>query len=289
MLQNVKKNLEPSSEHYLTSIVALGHLAYNLPNQFPFHIKNIISRKIVRELLVVDSSECRYDPSEEAWCCEAELDLTTRCKLEGMKTMSRWLLGLKEDVVSAQKTFRMLNAFISSGGDLNGSNKLSKPEMSWLRLRAGCVMLRISEQKGVGDQFNIEQFYELSRLMIDEVPQVREAFATKLHKGLCQPLPGRCLPLDFMGIYVLAGLEQDKKIKAYIKKMMVIDINKRREYAKTLTTSSTGSKVNKAMSQLPAILPDYMLTFAIPVLVHLPTFTDPSNVEQLKLMRSCLW
>lgn len=165
-MQNLKKNLEPSSDYYLTAIVALGHIAYNLPTLFPYHIKNIISRKIVRELLVVDSSESRYDPTEEPWCSETELDMTTRCKLEGMKTMSRWLLGLKEDVVSAQKTFRMLNAFITSCGDLTGQNKLSKAAMSWLRLRAGCVMLRISEQKGVGDQFNAEQFYDLSHLMV---------------------------------------------------------------------------------------------------------------------------
>ncbi|KAK6618691.1 hypothetical protein RUM43_013082 [Polyplax serrata] len=289
IFENLKKNLEPSSDYYLTAIVALGHIAYNLPTLFPYHIKNIISRKIVRELLVVDSSESRYDPTEEPWCSETDLDMTTRCKLEGMKTMSRWLLGLKEDVVSAQKTFRMLNAFITSCGDLTGQNKLSKAAMSWLRLRAGCVMLRISEQKGVGDQFNAEQFYDLSHLMVDEVPQVREIFSAKLHKGLSQPLPGRCLPLDFMGIYALAGLEQDKKLKGCIKKMMVSDICKRREYAKSLTLSTTGSKVEKAMAQLPAILPDYMLTFAIPVLAHLSEFTDPNDVEQLKQMRSCLW
>lgn len=76
----------------------------------------------------------------------------------------------------------------------------------------------------------------------DEVPQVREIFSAKLHKGLSQPLPGRCLPLDFMGIYSLAGLEQDKKLKGCIKKMMVSDICKRREYAKSLTFSTTGSK-----------------------------------------------
>lgn len=80
--------------------------------------------------------------------------------------MARWLLGLKEDVISAQKTFRMLNAFITSCGDLTGHDKLSKAEMSWLRLRAGCVMLRIIEQKGVGDQYNAEQFYDLSHLIV---------------------------------------------------------------------------------------------------------------------------
>lgn len=42
----------------------------------------------------------------------------------------------------------------------------SKAEMAWLRMAAGCAMLRICEQKGVGDQFTAEQFYTLSTLMI---------------------------------------------------------------------------------------------------------------------------
>lgn len=37
--------------------------------------------------------------------------------------------------------------------------------MSWLRLTAGCSMLKIAEQKGVGDQYTAEQFYTLSQLM----------------------------------------------------------------------------------------------------------------------------
>lgn len=40
-----------------------------------------------------------------------------------------------------------------------------KCEMAHLRLAAGSAMLRICEQKGVGDQFTLEQFYNLSRLM----------------------------------------------------------------------------------------------------------------------------
>uniref|UniRef100_A0A1B0D151 Uncharacterized protein n=1 Tax=Phlebotomus papatasi TaxID=29031 RepID=A0A1B0D151_PHLPP len=117
--------------------------------------------------------------------------------------MARWLLGLKKDVMSAQKTFRMLHAFIKQKGDLLEQGRLSAAEMSWLRLSAGTAMLKICEQKGVGDQFTAEQFYNLSQLMVDPVPEVREAFTKKLHKGLNKGIPHKCLPLDFMGYYVL--------------------------------------------------------------------------------------
>ena len=35
-----------------------------------------------------------------------------------MNFVFRWLTGLKNDTISAQKTFRMLNAFITCKGDL---------------------------------------------------------------------------------------------------------------------------------------------------------------------------
>lgn len=125
--------------------------------------------------------------------------------------MARWLLGLKKDVMSAQKTFRMLHAFIKQKGDLLEQGRLSAAEMSWLRLSAGTAMLKICEQKGVGDQFTAEQFYNLSQLMVDPVPEVREAFTKKLHKGLNKGIPHKCLPLDFMGYYVLGGRETDRR------------------------------------------------------------------------------
>ena len=43
------------------------------------------------------------------------------------------------------------------------------------------------------------------------------------------------------------------------------------------------------LSQSHAILPDYMLVYAIAVLAHCPQFTDPKSVEQLLTMKSCLW
>ena len=167
IVEGMKQTLHPQSEHYRTAIVTLGHIAYNLPDKFHVQIKNIISRKIVKELLVKETSDGRSNVPAKDWCDEQDLPEETRCKVEGLKTMARWLLGLKKDVLSAQKTFRMLNAFISKKGDLlEQGGALSAAEKSWLRLSAGKAMLKICEQKGVGDQFIAEQFYNLSQLMV---------------------------------------------------------------------------------------------------------------------------
>lgn len=47
--------------------------------------------------------------------------------------------------------------------------------------------------------------------------------------------------------------------------------------------------VERAMNQLPLILPDYMLVFAVPLLTHDPNFTDPENPSQLRAVEKCLW
>ena len=45
----------------------------------------------------------------------------------------------------------------------------------------------------------------------------------------------------------------------------------------------------KASSQLPHIMPDYMLVFAVPILTHLPDFTSVEDIDQLKKIKQCLW
>nr|CAD7397440.1 unnamed protein product [Timema cristinae] len=46
---------------------------------------------------------------------------------------------------------------------------------------------------------------------------------------------------------------------------------------------------DKTTSQFATILPDYMLVFAVPVLVHYPEYTSHDNADQLEMIRQCLW
>uniref|UniRef100_A0A1B0D150 Uncharacterized protein n=1 Tax=Phlebotomus papatasi TaxID=29031 RepID=A0A1B0D150_PHLPP len=74
IVETLKVNLSPEQAKYRTAIVCLGHIAYNIPDRFHVPIKNIISRKIVKELLVKDVPEDRKDiPSTECF-----LEIITR-------------------------------------------------------------------------------------------------------------------------------------------------------------------------------------------------------------------
>uniref|UniRef100_A0A8W7P9N7 Uncharacterized protein n=1 Tax=Anopheles coluzzii TaxID=1518534 RepID=A0A8W7P9N7_ANOCL len=120
-------------------------------------------------------------------------------------------------------------------------------------------------------------------LLTDPVPEVRDTFVKKLHKGLSKGIPHKCLPLDFMGYYALGGRETDQTLFAQIRSNIETDVNRRREYVKNFTT------VERGMSQLPHILPDYMLVFAVTVLTHDPHFTRPNDPAQLRQIERCLW
>lgn len=160
------QNLSSTSEHYRTAIVSFGHIAYNLPERFNIPLKNIVSRKIVKDLLIGDIPDVRERKTEGDWCEEDQLAEEILCRVEGLKAIARWLVGMKDNVMAAQKTFRMLCAFISKTGDILDKGQLSEAEKAWLRVSAGNAMLKICEQKGVGDEYNAEQFLTLSTLMV---------------------------------------------------------------------------------------------------------------------------
>ena len=159
-------SLTPGSPNYRTAIVCFGHIAYNLAERFNIPLKNIVSRKIVKELLISKLPDKRTKISEDEWCDEDQLPEAIRCRVEGLKAIARWLVGLKDNVLAAQKTFRMLFAFIGKGGDILEQGVMSPAEKSWMRLSAGNAMLKICEQKGVGDEYNAEQFLTLSSLLV---------------------------------------------------------------------------------------------------------------------------
>ncbi|ODN02505.1 Sister chromatid cohesion protein PDS5 B-B [Orchesella cincta] len=276
VVKALKVNLDPDNSMYRTAIIALGHIALLMPDHFQAEIRSIVTQKMVKELLLHPPRKPE-DQTEIAgeWCKEDELPELTQCMLAAMKSIARWLLGQKTDLSSAAKTFKMLTAFCP----------FSNAENSWLRLTAGNCMLKICQQKGVGDQFTALQFCILSKLMNDEVIEVRTQFSNKLYKGLTRGAPQKCLPLDFMGFYALGGYETDKKLKILIKNHMIANVNQRRGYIKLLLLHAA----DKAADQLPLIMPDYMLVFAVPILTHSPHFTTYQDIQQLKAVKECLW
>lgn len=47
--------------------------------------------------------------------------------------------------------------------------------------------------------------------------------------------------------------------------------------------------MERALNQLPHLMPDFMLVFAVPVLAHDPEFRSADNKIQLQRVQKCLW
>jgi sister-chromatid-cohesion protein PDS5 len=73
-----------------------------------------------------------------------------------------------------------------------------------------------------------------------------------------------------MGFYCLGGYEPEEKVRAQLQRDMVANVEKRREYIKTLLMTVSNERV--VGEQLPHIMPDYMLVFSVPLLTHCPRF-----------------
>ncbi|KAG8200522.1 hypothetical protein JTE90_000597 [Oedothorax gibbosus] len=274
IIDRLKTSLTLQSEYFRTALVSLGHIAFVCPDLFGMQIKSIVSKVVVKDLLMVDFEITRNDDS--MWIDYDLLPEETKVKVEGMKMIVRWLLGLKTAAQSAVSTLRLLTTVILHRGDLMEKGHVSPAEKSWLRLSAATCMLKLCQEQSYSDVIGLEQFQVLAIMINDECYEVRDRFSQKLHKALMLLK----LPLDFMAIFSLGGLEKTRDLKAQFKQYLLANINKRREYLKQ-------NPLNTA--KLYNYLPDYVLPYAIHLLAHDPAFKQYDDLPSLHKLKDCLW
>ncbi|KAF8783022.1 Sister chromatid cohesion protein PDS5 like protein [Argiope bruennichi] len=274
IIDRLKTSLTLQSEYFRTALVSLGHIALVCPDMFGMQIKSIVSKVVVKDLLMVDFEITR--PDNAMWVDFDLLPEETKVKVEGMKMIVRWLLGLKSAAQSGVSTLRLLTTVILHRGDLMEKGHVSPAERSWLRLTAASCMLKLCQEPNYAEVITQEQFQVLALVINDECYEVRERFSQKLHKSLMLLK----LPLDFMAIFTLGGLEKNKELKSQFKNFLLANINKRREYLKQnpLTTA-----------KLYNYLPDYILPYAIYLLAHDPAYKKYDDLSTLMKLKDCLW
>ncbi|KAJ8256458.1 hypothetical protein COCON_G00186100 [Conger conger] len=262
IFEPLHKGLDPTSlDVLITPLTTLGHLAMLAPDQFAGPLKSLVPGKKTTKL----------------WVPDDEVSPETLAKIQGIKLMVRWLLGVKNNLSkSGNSTLRMLTAILNSDGDLTEQGKMGKPDMSRLRLAAGCAVLKLAQEPCYHEIITLEQ-YQLCALVInDECYQVRQAFAQKLHKGLCRLR----LPLEYLAIFALCAKDPMKERRAHARQCLVKNINLRREYLKQHAAVS---------EKLFSLLPEYVVPYTIHLLVHDPDYVKVQDIEQLKDIKESLW
>lgn len=296
---------------------------------FPKLLKNIMYKQVVQNLLLKDErlieeielsersekERNATDPATTFEYCSEEI----KCKIEAIKLMVRWIHGIKLNTLQAsletkddevskyhhvvENSMNLLMTIIKNEGDLNnkglGGTTLEKAH---LRLAAGIAMIKIVSNdsitqvnSGVSNSSNLTgenanasiaqapfsqvitptQWHVLSTLLLDKEDFVRERFAAKLNKNLIT----LSLSLEFLAMLCLAGsYETNSTFRNKLRTFLLWNLSKRRDTYKA-----------KNNYNLKAILPECAMPYVIHLLAHMPFYTVYDDVNQLNVVKECLW
>ncbi|CAG00419.1 unnamed protein product, partial [Tetraodon nigroviridis] len=196
IFEPLHKGLDTTNmEQLITPLTTLGHLAQLAPEQFAAPLKSLVANFIVKDLLMNDRMPGKK--TTKLWVPDDEVSPETLAKIQGIKLMVRWLLGVKNNQSkSGNSTLRMLTAILHSDGDLTEQGRMSKPDMSRLRLAAACALLKLAQEPCYHEIITLEQ-YQLCSLVINvrTRPPFLAAQRSVLHPRCPpDPSPGRVLP-----------------------------------------------------------------------------------------------
>uniref|UniRef100_A0A8C0J9G0 PDS5 cohesin associated factor B n=1 Tax=Chelonoidis abingdonii TaxID=106734 RepID=A0A8C0J9G0_CHEAB len=276
IFEPLHKSLDPSNlEHLITPLVSIGHIAMLAPDQFAAPLKSLVATFIVKDLLMNDRLPGKK--TTKLWVPDEEVSPETLVKIQAIKMMVRWLLGMKNNhSKSGTSTLRLLTTILHSDGDLTEQGKISKPDMSRLRLAAASAVVKLAQEPCYHEIITLEQYQLCALAVNDECYQVRQIFAQKLHKGLSRLR----LPLEYMAICALCAKDPVKERRAHARQCLVKNINVRREYLKQHAAVS---------EKLLSLLPEYVVPYTIHLLAHDPDYVKVQDIEQLKDIKECLW
>jgi len=323
MIDKIKTTgLSLESQYFRNHLVTIGMIATcGGCVFFPAVLKSIVNKCIVQNLLLKDQrlieeiqtqeeqekARDQSDPAITYDLCSEEV----KCKVEGIKLMVRWLFGLKQNSLTctvnpteavstyqkfAQNTLKLLKTLIANQGDLNENGLAGTTvEKAHLRLAAAAAMLKIAANDAVtsvagpngeptvfstsmsatSSIVNPTEWHILSTVLIDGEEFVREKFAQKLHKGLVS----LALGLEFLAILCLGGtFENNSQMRTKLRQYLMLNLAKRRDLVKS-----------KAQCNLKAIMPDCVMPYVIHLLAHSPFYTQFDDVQQLEIVKECLW
>ena len=318
ILDQVKSSgLNLDSAFFRNHLVTIGMLASSGGQiYFPKLLKTIIQKFVVQGLLLKDVRLPEEISSQEE--SERQREITdptmtydfcseeTKCKVEAIKLMVRWLYGLKlysltappeqqsEAILNYQKnssnSLQLLKTLIENEGDLNMNGLAGTSlEKAHLRLAAGNAMLKIVSNDSItsapphsettvmsiasatSNVISATQWHVLSQVLIDKEEFVREKFAIKLHKGLLAVSLG----LEFLAILCLGGtFEVGSSMRNKLKSYLMLNLAKRRDLVKS-----------KCVSNLKATMPDCVMPFVIHLLANVPFYNQWDDVTQLETVK----
>jgi len=209
-----------------------------------------------------------------------------------VKLLTRWCLSLKAECTNITISLRLLTKLIkdntgdpstdenSQAADTFATAKplvhVSEAERSRIRSVCGNQLIKLAQENSFKPLITAEYFHVVARLMIDPVTNIRDILIKKLSRGL----QSTKLPIYYMSIFSLTGLDSNRERRGRIKKI----------YSNLITRIRVADAKNQKKQileniQRSRILPEMCLPYAVSLLAHniqIETLKDDSKVKQVK-------
>ncbi|KAI2656366.1 hypothetical protein H4Q32_013282 [Labeo rohita] len=262
IFEPLHKSLDTDNmEQLITPLTTLGHLAMLAPEQFAAPLKSLVANFIVKDLLMNDRQTVRpgnkrFSSLSGFEASDTDLDFLFAAKIPGKKTTKLWV---PDDEVSPETLAKIQGLKLMVRWLLGVKNNQSK---SVSRTCLAC-----------GWQLAVPFFVSLrSRATMRSSPWSSTSSAPSSSTLR--------LPLEYLAVFTLCAKDPVKERRAHARQCLVKNINLRREYLKQHAAVS---------EKLISLLPEYVVPYAIHLLVHDPDYVKVQDIEQLKDIKEALW
>ena len=302
------------TKNFITCLISLGHIVQLVPHLFGKEIKEFITKSIVKDILLVPATTQLSAFSHSAndssisnslsakrknnlrlagkWCeNEDELPFNTRVRIESIKLLVRWCLGLKSECPSIINTLKILVRLIRENSSINSQSQqqqessdnqivVSDAEKSRLRSVCGSQLIKMAQENSFKQFITAEYFHTLAKLILDPVTNVREIIIKKLQKAL----KSNKLSINYMSMFALCGFDGSRERKSKVKKIYSQLVKQIRLQDQKKQQQHHQSKDSNGPAP-PRILPEMCLSFAVSILAHnikIDSLKDETKVKQIK-------
>jgi hypothetical protein len=304
-------------KNFITCLISLGHIVQLIPHLVGKDIKEFITKSIVKDILLVPATTQLSIISHSAndssisnslsakrknnlrlagkWCeNEDELPFQTRVRIESVKLLVRWCLGLKSECPSIINTLKILVRLIRENSSINSQIQqdsdnqviVSDAEKSRLRSVCGSQLIKMAQESSFKQFITAEYFHALAKLIIDPITNIREIIIKKLQKGL----KSNKLSINYMAMFALCGFDGSRERKSKVRKI----------YSQLIKQIRLQDQKKQQQHQLkdpngtapPRILPEMCLSFSVSILAHnikIDSLKDETKVKQIKECMSIIF
>lgn len=154
--------------------------------------------------------------------------------------------------------------------------QVSEAERSRLRSVCGNQLIKLAQESSFKPLITAEFFHVVARLIIDPVTNIRDILIKKVSKGL----QSTRLPIYYMSMFALSGLDTNRERRVKIKKIYSTLITRIR-----LNDAKNQKKQMEANLPRTRILPEMCLPYAVSLLahnLHIDSLKEDNKVKQVK-------